>query len=119
MSEFSYLIKNKRLAMKLSIRAAAKHIGISYTYLDNLEKGIDRRSGTTNKPTPETLQMIASAYQLDYNYLLNLWGYIESVDLTLSAHLQELLDECKHFSDDDISNIIQYAKFLTWKKKHV
>ena len=53
--------------------------------------------------------MIASAYHLDYNYLLSLWGYIESVNLELPAHLQELIEECKHFSEDDVNTLIQYA----------
>ena len=99
MSVFSDLIKEKRLSMKLSLRSAAKMIGISYTYLDILEKGVDKRTGITNKPTPETLEMIASAYRLDYNYLLSLWGYIKSVNLELPSYLQELLEECKHFSE--------------------
>ncbi|MGM9539151.1 helix-turn-helix domain-containing protein [Anaerovibrio sp.] len=117
MSLFSELIKEKRLHLKLSLRAAAKIIGISYTYLAILEKGIDKRTGIINKPTPETLQMIASAYHLDYNYLLSLWGYIESVKLELPAHLQELIEECKHFSEDDVNTLIQYAKFISWQRK--
>ena len=117
MSVFSDLIKEKRLSMKLSLRSAAKMIGISYTYLDILEKGVDKRTGFTNKPTPETLEMIASAYRLDYNYLLSLWGYIKSVNLELPSYLQELLEECKHFSEDDVSSLIQYAKFISWQRK--
>ena len=54
--------------------------------------------------------MIASAYHLDYNYLLSLWGYIKSVNLELPAHLQELIEECKHFSQDDVNTLIQFAK---------
>ena len=104
--------------MKLSLRAAAKMIGISYTYLDILEKGVDKRTGITNKPTPETLKMISSAYKLDYNYLLSLWGYIKSVNLELPAYLQELLEECRHFSEDDIHALIQYAKFISWQRKN-
>ena len=86
MSVFPDLIKEKRLSMKLSLRSAAKMIGISYTYLDILEKSVDKRTGITNKPTPETLEMIASAYRLDYNYLLSLWGYIKSVNLELPSY---------------------------------
>lgn len=117
MSVFSYLIKEKRLSMNLSIRAAAKKIGISYTYLDNLEKGVDRRSGVRNKPTPETLKLIAEAYHLNYTYLLSLFDYIESTDLPVPVYLQELFDLCKDLSYEDIDDIVRYVKFIIWQRK--
>lgn len=115
MSEFSKLIKEKRLAMNMSLRYASRQIGISYTYLSNLEKGVDQRTGFTNKPTPETLQMIATAYKLDYTYLLQLWGYIQEMDLSLSPNLQELIAACKKMSADDIKQVTQYANFINWQ----
>ena len=103
--------------MNLSIRAAAKKIGISYTYLDNLEKGVDRRSGVRNKPTPETLKLIAEAYHLNYTYLLSLFDYIESTDLPVPVYLQELFDLCKDLSYEDIDDIVRYVKFIIWQRK--
>lgn len=53
MNNFSNIIKEKRLAMKLSLRNASRLIGISHTYLNNLEKGFDHRTDIKNKPTPK------------------------------------------------------------------
>ena len=115
MSVFSSLIKECRLNQKLSIRSAATLIGISYTYLNNLEKGLDKSTGTVNKPTPETLKLISSAYHLEYSYLLELWGYLAKSDLEVSPKVQELLSTCKGFTDKDIDLVIEFAKYILWK----
>jgi len=67
----------KELRSKESLRDASKRIGISHTYLDTLEKGVDKRSGSIVKPTPETLKMLAEAYNYDYEELMVRTGYIE------------------------------------------
>ena len=115
MNNFSNIIKEKRLAMKLSLRNASRLIGISHTYLNNLEKGVDRRTGIKNKPTPETLQLIATAYDLDYNYLLQSCGYIEETSLELPTHLQELLATCRKLPKSDVNYMTQFAQFLLEK----
>lgn len=68
----------RELRGSLSMREAAKRIGISHTYLDKIEKGRDPRSGKPIKPTPETLRMISKAYNCDYEELMVVAGYIES-----------------------------------------
>ncbi len=78
-------LKKKRNLLKLSLRNAADKIGISHSYLSNLEKGIDPRTGSPIKPTPETLKLIADAYELDYDSLMKLAGYLtdkEILDIT-------------------------------------
>ena len=115
MSIFSNIIKNKRQSKKLSLRSAADLIGISYTYLSNLEKEFDKSTGTTNKPTPETLKMIAEAYELDYVYLLQLWGYVSESELEMPIQIQGLLHICNKLSNKDIETLIEFAKYLLWK----
>ncbi len=82
---------------------------------NNLEKGLDKSTGTINKPTPETLKLISSAYHLEYSYLLELWGYLAKSDLEVSPKVQELLTTCKGFTDKDIDLVIEFAKYLLWK----
>lgn len=67
---------NKRHELKLSLRNASNLIGISHSYLSTLEKGIDPRNNAPVKPTPDTLQLISSAYNVSYDYLMELAGYI-------------------------------------------
>ena len=116
MNNFSNIIKEKRLAMKLSLRNASRLIGISHTYLNNLEKGVHHRTGIKNKPTLETLQLIARAYDLDYNYLLQSCGYIEETSLELPVHLQELLATCRKLPKSDVNYMTQFAQFLLEKQ---
>lgn len=70
----------KELRGSMSLREASKQIGISHTYLDTLEKGYDKRSGKPIKPTPETLKLIAKAYNYPYRELMILAGYIDDVN---------------------------------------
>ncbi|WP_342537295.1 helix-turn-helix transcriptional regulator [Sporosarcina sp. FSL K6-3508] len=65
----------KQLRGKTSLREASEKIGISHTYLDTVEKGFDKRSGKPINPTPDTLKLIAQAYNCDYGKLMALAGY--------------------------------------------
>lgn len=69
------------------LRDAAKRMEITYSYLAILEKGTDRRTGKPLKPTPETLQQIASAYKYDYMKLIEAAGYLH--DATYNPTLKE------------------------------
>ena len=115
MSVFSSLIKELRLSKNMSLRSAANLIGISYTYLSNLEKGFDKSSGNINKPTPETLKMIASAYSIDYSYLLQLWGYVQKDDLMLPPKVHEIIKNCRLLSEKELDAIIEFSDFLVHK----
>lgn len=119
MSTFASLIKEKRLQNKMSLRSASSLIGISYTYLSNLENDYDKSTGTSNKPTPETLQMIAKAYKLDYNFLLQLCGYITERDLNLNPKLQELVARCRTLSEDDIDRVIDFTDYVLWSQRDI
>jgi len=78
----------KELRGKESLRDASKRIGISHTYLDTLEKGVDKRSGSIVKPSPETLKMIAEAYNYGYEELMVKAGYIETEEIK-SEHIKK------------------------------
>lgn len=69
------------------LRAAAKRMNISFSYLSLLEKGIDKRTGKAVKPSPETLQQIAKAYMYDYMKLIKIAGYLS--DKKFNPELKE------------------------------
>ncbi|ENK0558532.1 helix-turn-helix domain-containing protein [Clostridium sporogenes] len=81
----SFLIK-KRKELKLSLRNAAKLIGISHSYLSTLEKGIDPRNNAPVKPTPETLHLISEAYNTSYEHLMKVSGYLDN-EIEASSNL--------------------------------
>lgn len=70
----------RELRGKESLRDASKRIGISHTYLDTIEKGFDKRSGSPVKPTPETLELISKAYNFPYNDLMSIAGYLPKTE---------------------------------------
>ena len=116
MSKFAQILREKRAAMNLSLRSAAELIGISHTYLDKLEKGIDSRTGVSNKPTPDTLKLISDTYNINYIDLLKYCGYIpnkttDSIQC-YNSDVEELLGIVGNFTKPQIRNLILYAKFI-------
>lgn len=118
MMTLARLLSERRKADRLSLREAAQLIGISHGYLDKLEKGVDSRTGTKNNPTPETLQMIASAYHWDYQYLLKICGYMYDLkDDSLSPNLKGLLETCRTMSYNDVYFVKRFADFISSENK--
>src|SRR5699024_4770141 len=78
MSEIGSLLR--KLRGKESLREASKRIGISHTYLDTIEKGFDKRSGKQINPSPDTLRLIADAYNYLYINVLKVAGYIDEAN---------------------------------------
>ena len=117
MNQLSQILKQRRQEMKLSLRAAANLIGISHAYLDKLEKGFDARTGSKNKPTPETLKLISQTYEIEYMDLLAFCGYInpqnKDCDRINNSDIKKLLRIASNLPPQKIHNLILYAKCLT------
>jgi len=87
------ILRTKRKELNLSLRKAAQLIGISNTYLGNLERGFDPRTNAPNKPTPETLKLISEAYKIDYNELMIAAGYVVPNDITVQVYDNTNIDQ--------------------------
>lgn len=80
MNALTDTLLKRRQELKLSLRKAAELIGISHSYLSNLEKGIDPRTNAPINPTPEILRLISKAYNLNYDELMYFAGYLNPSD---------------------------------------
>lgn len=71
----------KQLRGRESLRDVSHRINgkLSFSYIGDLEKGINRRGNPIN-PSPDTLKILANAYHTDYWRLMELAGYTPSVD---------------------------------------
>ncbi|NGC94739.1 helix-turn-helix domain-containing protein, partial [Staphylococcus aureus] len=78
MNEFGRKIKELR--GNQSIREASQNIGISHTYLDSLEKGVDPRSGKERKPTIEVINKISLYYDYSFEELVGLANIFVSIN---------------------------------------
>lgn len=104
MSEIGDLLRKLRGSQ--SLRKASEKIGISHTYLDTIEKGYDKRSGKPVKPTPETLKLIAKAYDYSYKKLMQLAGYIDETESKEHDDLPELTSKDEKEIAKDLERII-------------
>lgn len=62
----------------MSTREFAKFLGISHTYVANIESGVDPRSKKPIAPTIDVLQKIAQGLNMQLVELLQVSGYIKS-----------------------------------------
>lgn len=88
---------------EMSIREAARLIGISHSYLIRLEKGIDPRSGAPISPTPETLRLISKAYNIEYETLMIAAGHTynsEKIDKVIQEKYKEELKYLDKFVEE-------------------
>jgi len=72
------LLRNFRGEM--SLREASKKLGVSHTYLQRLENGVDPRTGKPITPSIITLKAIARGYNEPIETLLNCAGYLENIN---------------------------------------
>jgi transcriptional regulator with XRE-family HTH domain len=63
---------------KLSLRDAAEKSGLSHTYIRDLELGINRKTKAPIRPSADTLNQLAEAYNYPVSELLKKAGYLDS-----------------------------------------
>lgn len=90
--EFGDHVKRLRLSRGLSLRDAEKQIGISNSYLYQIERG------ERNAPKPEVLQKMAAVYQVTY------------ASLKAAARLQEPEDDARYYQEDELERAFEYVR---------
>lgn len=105
----------RELRGKESLRSVSERIDgrLSHSYISDLEKGISRR-GTVINPTPEALKILSEAYNVNYDKLMSLAGYIEEKDspslsnkqMTVAAHIDD------DVSDDEMKEILSFIDYI-------
>jgi transcriptional regulator with XRE-family HTH domain len=68
--QLAWLLKQARELLGLSVRRAAAEVGISSTYLSQLE------AGAIKEPSPRVLHSLARVYKLSYAELMRRAGYV-------------------------------------------
>jgi transcriptional regulator with XRE-family HTH domain len=74
MSELGGLVRRHRERLGLTVREAARRIGISPSYLVSLEQGRNPSTGRPPMPSPPVLAALARAYDLELTALLDASG---------------------------------------------
>lgn len=118
MNEFGKKIKELR--GDKSIREASRGIGISHTYLDSLEKGVDPRSGKERKPTIEVLYKIAKYYNYDFVSLLSMADIFNIENTSENQEETEILKSLIKQDNNDTKSTLkfEYEKLFNENLKH-
>ncbi|MBE6891545.1 MAG: helix-turn-helix transcriptional regulator [Ruminococcaceae bacterium] len=93
--DFGEMLLKERTKRGLSLRAASAIIGISHTYLSELESGHDPRSGQKPLPSSDVMYKICKAYEIDETETSALMGYQDedSMFLYMAERFRKLKKE--------------------------
>lgn len=104
MKTLGEIIKEYRQENSLSLREFSKKCGLSHTYIDKLEKGVDPRSGKPVEPTIDVLEKVSSALSINLQELLILIGKIESTSKNIDIKNNKLnIDE----NEKDVEELLE------------
>lgn len=93
----------RELRGKESLRDVMERSGVSHNYLSIIEKGVDPRTKSPVKPSPDTLRSLAEAYHYDYENLMRIAGYLDG--------------EITHDQAKNVVSNSKYARLPQEKKK--
>lgn len=109
----------RELRGKESLRSVSERINgrLSHSYISDLEKGISRR-GTPIKPTPEALKILSEAYDVKYDKLMRLAGYLDNESEKTQKLTKKQMTVAAHI-DDDVSDteMNEILSFIDYIKK--
>ncbi|MGG5376052.1 hypothetical protein IGI57_002560 [Enterococcus sp. DIV0213j] len=108
----------RELRGKESLRSVSERINgrLSHSYISDLEKGVSRR-GTPINPTPEALKILSEAYNVKYDKLMSLAGYLDKEGHADQKQLnQKQLTVAAHIDDDvtenEMNEILNFIDFI-------
>lgn len=92
-------IRSKRKERKLTLKQLAQEIGLSHTYLSQIELG-DR------KASPDVLRQLSEALNVSYSELMEVAGYTKESD-KIEIMMNELLtfNEMKQYKNAEFENV--------------
>lgn len=98
--------KIRQLRGDMSLRDFALKCDVSHTTIDNLEKGIDFRTGKPSQVKMATLQKIANACNVPVSYIISDTSPALS-DATISENKRKLIEWAKTVPEDKIDAVLQ------------
>ncbi|OPH56193.1 hypothetical protein BC351_28920 [Paenibacillus ferrarius] len=94
----------RSLRGKMSLREAGKRSNLSFTYIRDLELGINRSNNSPLHPSPETLKKLSEAYECSFDDIMNQAG------LTISNEDPQLNTSTKSVDNDENPDLIKILK---------
>jgi repressor LexA len=92
MSELGRYLESVRKEKKISLREAAEKSGVSYSYIRDIELGINRKTKKEVSPSAQVLKKISDVYDINYYDVLEKAGIIDENSDTLLKETNEKLD---------------------------
>lgn len=92
MSELGRYLESVRKEKNISLREAAEKSGVSYSYIRDIELGINRKTKKEVSPSAQVLKKISDVYDINYYDVLEKAGIIDENSDSLLKETNEKLD---------------------------
>lgn len=117
MKTLGELIKEYRNKNNLTLREFANICGLSHSYINLLEKGVDSRSNKPVEPTLDTIEKVSKAMGSTSEDILKETGFIvnepSTTKTSLNINEQEQLDkEAKNILDNFAISLSKNKEYL-------
>lgn len=115
MSNLGEELKRLRAIKQVSLRDVEEEVGISNAYLSQLERG------EAKQPSPHWLYKLATYYNVPYESLMALAGYIDEEKIAAGTRrplstLERLL-MAANLNPDEEDAVINYVEYIASKRK--
>ena len=109
-------LRSLRIKAKLKLREVEERSGVSNAYLSQLE------TGKINKPSPHIIHKLASAYDVSYERLMIMAGYIVGPDSPISGEQPVVpgsripTSAIRELSPEEEDAVLNYLEYLRLRK---
>jgi len=104
-------LKEVRKRLNLSLRDVQSKIGISNSYLSQIE------NNKSQNPSPKILFKLAEFYKLSYNFLMNLAGYPSNYENSRDIPAFRLGSGFEELTNEEKDQVIDYINYLKSRRK--
>ena len=104
------VLRQSRDLKKLALRTVEEMTGISNAYLSQLE------NDKIKKPSADILHKLATAYKVDFNYLLHIAGLVEKSS-SVNVSFGKFVFSKDNLTKEEEAELIHYLQFIRQKKK--
>lgn len=109
LAEIGDILRRIRTERNLSLREAAGRIGVSHTYLNALEKGVNPQTGKSVNPSAKTLRKVSEAYGISLDELLSKGDRAETDE---ERNVEDIADAIRRLRPKDREAILHLIKRL-------
>jgi transcriptional regulator with XRE-family HTH domain len=99
-------LRRLRINKGVSLREVERETGVSNAYLSQLE------NGKSEQPSPRVLHKLADFYQIPYNRLMEIAGYLQPANGAQRVESLQAALMSGDLTDEEEKSVVNFVEFL-------